>query len=288
MFHANLALIAGSMLSQVKTRIVVVEAANLSAVTATGEATLRTRAIARWLYRRADQIVAVSEGVARDLEQCLKLEAGRVRTIYNPVVTARLLASAEVACTHPWFAETDIPTLLSVGRLEPQKDHATLLRAFAIVRRARPARLVIFGEGSERQRLASLRYELGLDADVDLPGIIDNPYAAMSRASLYVLSSRFEGLPNALIEALACGCPAVSTECPDGPAEILSSQSIGQLVPVAQPEALAAAIIASLDRRWDRKKIAGRGAEFSLERSLGQYLTALDYPSPAVTLSSAA
>jgi glycosyltransferase involved in cell wall biosynthesis len=148
--------------------------------------------------------------------------------------------------------------------------------------------LVIFGEGSERQRLESLRHELGLDADVDLPGIIDNPYAAMRRASLYVLSSRFEGLPNALIEALACGCPAVSTECPDGPAEILSSQSFGQLVPVAQPEALAAAIVTSLDRRWDRKKIAGRGAEFSLERSLDQYLTALDYPLPAVALSRAA
>ncbi len=169
---------------------------------------------------------------------------------------------------------------MSAGRLEPQKDHATLLRAFALVRKERPARLVIFGEGQERSRLESLCRELGVDGDVDLPGFADNTCAAMSRAALYVLSSRFEGLPNALIEALACGCPAVATDCPSGPAEILASGRYGLLVPPGNPQALAGAMATALDQAWDRAALRRRGAEFSLDASLAQYLDALDYPLP--------
>jgi glycosyltransferase involved in cell wall biosynthesis len=164
---------------------------------------------------------------------------------------------------------------LTVGRLAPQKDHETLLRAFAIARKTRPLRLVIFGEGGERAKLESLRGELNLKADVDLPGVIDNPYAAMSRSSLFVLSSRFEGLPTVLVEALACGCPTVSTTCPSGPAEILDEGRYGLLVPPENPAALAAGMLEGLERDWDRVALRGRGSDFSFDASLNQYLEML-------------
>ncbi len=137
---------------------------------------------------------------------------------------------------------------------------------------------MIFGEGPERARIESLRRDLGLEADVDLPGVTDNPYSAMRQASLFVLSSRFEGLPTVLIEALACGCPAVSTTCPSGPAEILDGGRYGLLVPPENPEALAAGILQGLDQRWDRDALRRRGAEFSLTASLDQYLALLGHP----------
>ncbi len=146
---------------------------------------------------------------------------------------------------------------------------------------------MIFGEGSERGPLESLRRELGLASDVDLPGFAASPYAAMSRAALYVLSSRFEGLPNALIEALACGCPAVATDCPSGPDEILEHGRFGLLTPVGDAEALAGAISSALDRTWNRQELRRRGGEFSLESSLGQYLAAIDYPLEPAELAEA-
>jgi glycosyltransferase involved in cell wall biosynthesis len=209
-----------------------------------------------------------------------------VHTIHNPIVDARLLARAQNPCLHPWLQGGDRPVLLTVGRLAPQKDHMTLLRAFAIVRRTREARLVIFGEGTERARIESLRRDLGLEADVDLPGVTDNPYAAMRRASLFVLSSRFEGLPTVLVEALACGCPTVSTTCPSGPAEILNGGRYGVLVTPENPEALAAGILKGLDQLWDREMLRRRGAEFSIAASLDQYLGILGYPPAALAAAA--
>jgi glycosyltransferase involved in cell wall biosynthesis len=276
--EANVACLIARSLARTKTPLVVVEHNHFSAMRAAKAVRPRVEKLARWLYPWADHIVAVSAGVARDVESCLGLRPHRVRTIYNPVVDAQLLARAQDPCPHPWLSGGDPPVLLSVGRLAPQKDHATLLRAFAIVRRTRPARLVIFGEGAERPAIESLRRDLGLEADVDLPGITGNPYAAMRQASLFVLSSRFEGLPTVVIEALACGCPTVSTTCPSGPAEILDGGRYGLLVPPENPAALAAGILKGLDQHWDRDALRHRGAEFSATASLDQYLPILGYP----------
>lgn len=275
--YANLAVSLAKRLARTDTRVVLTEASTLSALVASGLAGNSLALAARWLYPAADALVAVSAGVARDLEQCLRLPLGRVGVIYNPVVDARLHQKAAEACEHPWLARPGEPVILSVGRLSPEKDHATLLEAVAIVRRTRPVRLLIYGEGSERPRLEALRRQLGLEAAVALPGIIGNPYAAMSRASLFVLSSRIEGLPGALIEALACGCPVVSTDCPSGPAEIVTDRHHGLLVPLADPPALARAMLAALERPWDRAVLKARGAEFSLCKAVPQYLAALGY-----------
>jgi glycosyltransferase involved in cell wall biosynthesis len=149
---------------------------------------------------------------------------------------------------HPWFRPGEPAVILALGRLVPQKDFGMLIRAFAQVRRARAARLLILGEGPERDGLAAAIAENGLQDDVQLPGWTVNPYPYMARSRLFVLSSRWEGLPTVLIEALFCGVEVVSTDCPSGPREILDGGRYGALVPVGDVDALAEAMERALSR----------------------------------------
>jgi glycosyltransferase involved in cell wall biosynthesis len=201
----------------------------------------------RWSYPWADGIVAVSQGVADDLAQQIGIPRERIQVILNPIVTPELQRKAKAPLEHPWFSPGQPPVVLAVGRLHPQKDYPTLLEAFAQVRQARPARLLILGEGGERSRLEALIHQLGLEEDVSLPGFVENPFAYMSHASVFVLSSRWEGLPTVLIEALYCGAPLVATDCPSGPREILANGQYGRLVPVSDVRALAKAVEVTLD-----------------------------------------
>jgi len=162
------------------------------------------------------------------------------------VIDAAFYAKADAPVEHPWFQPNQPPVILGVGRHHFQKGFDTLLRAFARVRQQMPARLVILGEGPERPNLERLAAELGVAADVDLPGFDPNPFRYMRWAGVFVLSSRYEGLPNVLIQALACGCPVVSTDCPSGPSEILDGGRYGALVPVDDVEAMAQAIVRAL------------------------------------------
>ncbi len=129
--------------------------------------------------------------------------------------------------------------IISIGRFQKEKDFPTLINAFAKLRERIDARLVILGDGDERENLESLVKQLGLSAAVDMPGFVENPYSYLSRASIFVLSSVSEGLPNALLEALALKVPIVSTDCVTGPREILREGKDGILVPVRDPVALA-------------------------------------------------
>jgi len=201
----------------------------------------------RWAYRRSDAVVAVSQGSADDLEQNLGIPAEHVHVIPNPVVTPTLRRMA-AAPLHddPWFAPGEPPTLLGVGQFAPRKDFPTLLRAFALLAPSSPARLLLLGEGPGRPELERLAAELGVAERVRMPGFVDNPYRYMSHAAAFVLSSGWEGLPGALIEAMACGCPVVSTDCPSGPREILEGGRFGPLVPVGDAQALADAILVVL------------------------------------------
>ena len=193
----------------------------------------------RLLYGRADALVANARDNAERLAELLGWPPGSVRTIYNPTFDPSIRPMAEEPVTESWFAPGEPPVVLGVGRLAPQKDFSLLLRAFAAMRAKTDCRLVIIGEGPERARLEALATELGVSADVELPGFRTNPYSYMARASLFVLSSRYEGLPNVLIEAQACGVPVLATDCPTGPREILLGGSAGVLVPVGDVEAMA-------------------------------------------------
>lgn len=214
--------------------------------------------IVRSLYNRA-RVVAVSRGVARDIEQTLAVAAGSVCVIENPVVTPQLLAASASAPPHPWL--TGGPegrnTIVSVGRLDRDKDVATTLRALA--RTDDHVHLLIVGDGPERDALEQLTATLGLRARVEFVGQVLDPYPFIAHARCLVLSSRLEGLPTVLIEALALGCPVVSTDCETGPREVLDDGRFGTLVPVGDDEALAEAIEMTLrhppavpDDAWQR------------------------------------
>jgi glycosyltransferase involved in cell wall biosynthesis len=236
-------------LARVPLRLVVAEHNQLSQ-TARNATKLKGRLtplFARYLYPWADGIVAVSDGVAKDLAATALLPMDRIETIYNPVINDRMLANAKEPVEHDWFNASEIPVILGVGKLEQQKDFPNLIRAFAKVRQTRPARLVILGWGPDKSELEILIQTLGLDADVALLGYVENPYAYMTKSSVFVLSSAWEGLPTVLIEAMALGIPVVSTDCESGPAEILAGGKYGYLIPVGDSEALAEGILQVLD-----------------------------------------
>jgi glycosyltransferase involved in cell wall biosynthesis len=226
-------------------------------------------------YPRADAILAVSEGVADDLARTAQLPRERIAVTYNPVISDEILRAAREPVDHAWLRPGEPPVVLGVGKLRPQKAFDVLLRAFARVRAERPARLVILGEGPQRNALERLTRELGVAADVALPGFVANPFAWMAHSGVFVLSSAWEGLPSVLIEALACGCPVVSTDCPSGPAEILGAGRLGPLVPVGDADALARAIGLALTTPSDPVARRARARDFSVERVAPRYLEAL-------------
>jgi len=234
-------------------------------------------AAVRQVYPRLDARVAVSDGVAEELCRATGLSRGTIRTIYNPVVSPAIAEKAAAVPDHPWLAaDRERPVILGVGRLAGLKDFPTLLRAFARLRQDRPARLLILGDGPHRRRLRRLARRLGVAADLDLSGWAANPYAYYAHADLFVLSSRAEGLPNALLEAMACGCRVVSTDCPSGPSEVLAEGRYGPLVPVGDAAALADAMARTLDAPPDSARLTARAAAFSMDRSAEAHLALFD------------
>ncbi|MDP4726127.1 MAG: glycosyltransferase [Desulfobacterales bacterium] len=229
----------------------------------------------RLLYRQADEIVAVSEGVKEDLMRITGLPPERITVIANPAVSNRIYTLAAAPNPHPWFNDTTIPVVLGAGRLTRQKDFPTLVRAFAKVKAVRACRLIILGDGNDREKLLSLAWELKIDPYIDLPGFVSNPYAYLRRASLFALSSIWEGSPNVLTEALALGTPAVATDCRSGPREILKDGSIGRLVPVGDPDALATAILETLSAPPDETLLKTAVSEYTVEFSSRRYLNLL-------------
>ena len=275
--HVNIAALLARLLAGGRTRIAITEHNQISRnMGAKASSTLRMAyRLVPYLYPRAAKIIAVSGGVADDLTRFARLDRGRIDVAHNPVVTPDLLVRAAEPVNHPWFAEGEPPVILGVGRLSPQKDFANLLLAFARVRAKRPARLLILGEGALRPDLEQLADELGISKDVQLPGFVDNPMAFMAKASLFVLSSQFEGLPTVLIEAIACGTNTVSTDCPSGPREILEDGRLGGLVPVGDSEALARTIEQALDNPVPAELLRAKAEEFTVERAVDRYLELL-------------
>lgn len=231
--------------------------------------------LARRLYPRADAIVGVSEGLAEDLREQLPAARDRISTIYNPVVTPDFASRASGDPIHRWLRAPGPPVLLSIGRLTRQKDYPTLLRAFASLHRDRKLRLIVYGEGPDQSALEALAAELGVGDSVDFAGFVPDPLPELSHAAAFVMSSEWEGFGNVLVEALACGCPIVSTDCPSGPAEILDRGEFGRLVPVGDAEALAAALGSVIDEPCDRERLRRRAGDFTVEAAADAYLRTL-------------
>lgn len=229
----------------------------------------------RTFYPWLDKIIAVSDGVADDIIKITGLTSANVEVIHNPVVTPALASQARQPISHPWFQTGSLPVIMGIGRLTFQKDFPTLIRAFAKVQRQFPSRLMILGEGGERELCTSLASELGIADSLELPGFVANPYAFLARARLFVLSSRWEGSPNALTEAMALGIPVVATDCPSGPREILQDGRYGKLVPVGDVNRLAVAMVDTIKNPPSSAELKMAVLSYTVETSTLKYLQVL-------------
>ncbi|MFO1242191.1 MAG: glycosyltransferase [Rickettsiales bacterium] len=276
--HNNILAIWAGAIARVPTKIIATHHSALSS---------ECRTTYNWQYRVlpflcrlflpwADGNVAVSSGAADDISITTGLARDKVTVIYNPVELKDFEARSKEPVSHPWFQDGLAPVVLAVGRLTNQKNFQTLIKAFAKVVRERQARLVFVGEGPLRQELQELAASLGVTEYIDFAGFQTNPMAFMAKARLLAASSIYEGFGNVLVEALACGTPVVSTNCPFGPAEILEHGIYGKLVPVGDDDALAKAIVSTLDETPDRDMLHARGREFTVERTANGYLQLFD------------
>lgn len=279
--NLNLETIWARRLARSCARLVVSERAELiqSHAKASGWRQRRLVALVARYYPEADAVVAVSKGVADDLALRSGLDRRSIAVIYNPVAGPAIAARAQAPLPHSWFAPGSPPVVLGAGQLTKQKDFPTLIRAFAMLRARRTARLVILGGTRDASpspggvaELIALAQSLGVAADIELTGPEANPYRFMARAAVFALSSAWEGFGDILIEAMACGCPVVSTDCPTGPAEILETGRWGPLVSVGDAVGLAAAIERTLDSPPPRATLIARAADFSLDRAVDCYL----------------
>jgi glycosyltransferase involved in cell wall biosynthesis len=229
------------------------------------------------VYPTADQIIAVSEGVAESITTQTQVDRDDISVLYNPVDIERVRARATAPVSNEWVDDDSKDVAVYVGRLEAEKDLDTWLRAFERVHDRNPkSRAILVGDGSSRPALEARLETLGLADVVSFPGYIENPYPYMKEADVFVLSSQFEGLPTVLIEALACECPVVATDCPGGTAEILGGGEVGRLVPVGDAEALASAIHDTLADPTDGDKLRERAESFAPESVFDTYERFLD------------
>ena len=235
-------------------------------------------AVEKKLIPLADIIIAVSNGVAKDLNKIFPKSSSIIHTIYNPTVTPEITQKAKSpVMLPPWsHKENSSPIILSMGRLQLAKNHFMLLKAFSIILKNRDAYLVIIGEGPERKKLETFSEKLGVKKNVYFYGFQLNPFKFMSKSQVFALSSNFEGLPNVLIEAMACGTPVVSTDCPSGPKEILEDGKHGHLVPVNDHFSMAKAILYSLENPIDKNQLIDRAHTFSLETSVKKYIDVIE------------
>ena len=225
----------------------------------------------KWLFPVADSVVAVSNDAAEDLRNCVPLAADSITYVPNPVVTAALFEQTRIPLKHTWLDDPTVPVIIACGSLDfLRKDYPTLLRAFADLRRSRNARLIILGRGPDKPQLVNLAQELGIQTDVEFPGFQSNPFAYISQSQVFVLSSRFEGLPTVLIEALACGTPVVSTDCLAGPREILEGGKWGALTPVGDWKAMSKAIQETLDNPPDSNMLIAAALRYSSTAAMNQ------------------
>lgn len=197
----------------------------------------------RTLYSKADSVIAVSKGVADDFCHLADLPISKVTVVHNPTIPENIHTLSQKFIDHSWFVTRTIPIVIGVGRFTKRKDFATLIKAFALLRQKLSCRLVLVGDGQEKENYLSLAKSLGVLQDIYFPGVTSNPYAYMAKANVLALTSKAaEGSPNVIKEALALGLPVVSTDCPSGPREILDNGKFGELVPMQDHYSLAVAL----------------------------------------------
>ncbi|MBT2667488.1 glycosyltransferase [Bacillus sp. ISL-4] len=249
MNHLNIITMLSLKFSKIETNVILTEHTTLSKSISSSKS-IKDKIIpylTKKYYKKANKIVAVSTGVANDLNQFLNIPSNLIEVIYNPIVNDRLLLNAKEKVDHPWFNNKNNPLIVSVGRLTEAKDYPTLLKAMKKVTSVKNVNLVILGEGELREQIEQIIYDLKIEEHVQLLGFVTNPYKYMAKADGFVLSSKWEGLPTVLVEAMALGVNLISTDCESGPNEILMNGKLGRLTTVGDVEDLAQAILQTID-----------------------------------------
>jgi glycosyltransferase involved in cell wall biosynthesis len=228
----------------------------------------------RLQYAPFHHIIAVSQELGTELATDLGIGEERLTVIANGVDVATIARLAGEPVDHPWLRPGELPVVVSAGRLSRQKNFVDLVRAVAVVRRRKPVRLVILGDGPEdrRARLRDEAHRLGLGDAVLVPGFEANPFRWMAGAAVFVISSRWEGASNVVLEALACGTPVVAYDCPTGLREVLEPLDAQSLVAPGDSEALGHAIVDRLERPRNSEIQRQRAENYRLEVTLAAYV----------------
>ena len=272
--NANTWGVIAKKLSRTRTKIIITEHSNWSQKLL-NHPSLKEKIlfiIARYVYPMADRIITVSDGIRSNLLITMHLDPSKVIRIYNPSVPKNLDVQSSLPTNHPWLTHKDKPVIISVGRLVKEKDYKTLIHAFSKVNQEIASRLIILGDGPERKNLQAVIHHHGLENSIDMPGFVDNPFSWMAKSDIFVMTSLYEGLPTVLIEALACGIPAISTDCISGPSEILECGKYGDLVTIGSIVELANALINNLNKSHDSTILKERANIFSTENATTEYL----------------
>lgn len=227
------------------------------------------------LYPEANAAICISKGVANDLVTEFKVPSHKIRIVYGPIDFEHILSLAGEEVDHPYFTSKKTPIITTMGRLEVEKGYAYLFSAFAQVITNFPCRLAILGEGKQRTVLEKLTEQLNIGRQVDFLGFQQNPFKYLARSDIFVLSSLYEGFALAIIEAMACGIPVISTCCPSGPSEIITDGVNGLLVPPADEKTLAEAMLRLLKDRKLAAKLAQAGEkraeDFAIAKIIKEY-----------------
>ena len=276
MWPLTVVAVMARLLARLPMRIVVAEHTTWSRdeITSTPWGRFKVSTTMRYAFRGADGIVTVSKGAAADLARFANFDRNEITVIYNPVVGADVPSASSPRAAAGWWTGS-APRVLAVGTLAPIKDFAILLSAFALLRQSLNAKLLILGEGKCRGTLEAQARQLGIEANVFMPGFVKDLLPYYQHADVLVLSSTGEGFGNVIVEALEAGTPVVSTDCPSGPREILCDGQFGRLVPVGDVAALAAAVGKALSEPHDHSALKARALDFSIERAVDQYLQLL-------------
>lgn len=229
------------------------------------------KVISRILFSRVDAFTAVSQGVKEDLEREIPSTKNRIHVIPNPIVTSHLLSVKDSIVHHPFF-ENGNQVIISAGRFAKSKNFELLIRAFSKIKSSDKIKLIILGDGERAHSLKHLITDLKLNDAVSLPGFVADPAVYFSKSDLFVLSSDYEGLPGVILEALACGCKVVSTDCESGPREILTDGKFGWLTPVGDENSLVNTIQLALNTPVDQKLLVERAMDFHEDKVVDLYL----------------
>lgn len=277
----NIVCLSAKILSRAKVKIIITEHSVFSMLSVIAKSFWRRLfarffmpAIGSLIYPKADSIICVSKGIANDLLKIVGCKE-KTKVIYNPVIDGKIYDLAEKTVSHIWFSDPKIPVIIAVGRLVECKNYPGLFKSFDLVIKSHLAKLVILGAGPEVKKLTALVEKMNLSQHITFLGFQENPFKYMKKASVFVLSSLQEGFGNVIIEAMACGTPVVSTNCPGGPGEIIENMKNGILVPVGDEKSMAAAILSILNDKSLAKSFSIQGQKraefFSIKKSVGKY-----------------